>query len=109
VREFLKRKIVCSLLVLLLMAPTAGWAHLPLVLCVDNGDNSITCQGGFSDGSTAAGVAMQIKAVDGRVLLEGRLDDASEFTFMKPGDDFVVVFDAGPEHQLQVPGQRIAQ
>ncbi len=90
-------------------AAAPAWAHIPLVLCMDNGDNSITCEGGFSDGSAAAGVNMRIESPDGRVLLAGRMDDASEFTFTKPRTDFVVIFDAGPEHQLRVPGRRITQ
>lgn len=105
----LKRTIICLVFALLLSAGSPAWAHMPLCLCMDNGDNSITCQGGFSDGSSAAGVIMRIKSPDGRVLQEGRMDDSSEFTFMKPRADFLVVFDAGPEHQLRVPGSRIAQ
>lgn len=93
----------------MLFAAAIAHAHTPLTLCTDNGDNTITCQGGFSDGSSAAGVAMRIKAADGRVLLEGRMNDDSEFTFDKPRGDFSVIFDAGPEHQLQVPGRLITQ
>lgn len=93
----------------LIFAATAVQAHKPLVSCIDNGDNTITCQGGFSDGSSAAGVIMQIKARDGRVLQRGLMDDNSEFTFAKPRDEFVVLFDAGPEHRLRVPGSRVAQ
>ncbi|GAB6057575.1 hypothetical protein [Desulfonatronum parangueonense] len=93
----------------LLATPLVAQAHTPLCLCMDNGDNTITCQGGFSDGSSAAGVTMRIKAPNGRVLLEGLMNDASEFTFDKPRGDFVVLFDAGPEHQLRVPGRQITQ
>ncbi len=93
----------------LVFAATAVQAHKPLVSCVNNGDNTITCQGGFSDGSSAAGVIMQIKARDGRVLQRGLMDDNSEFTFARPRDEFVVLFDAGPEHRLRVPGSRIAE
>jgi len=104
------RMSVAFLFLALLSSPLfVVWAHTPLVLCTDNGDNTITCQGGFSDGSSAAGVAMRIKAADGRVLLEGRMDDNAEFTFDKPRGDFSVVFDAGAEHRLQVPGRQIAQ
>lgn len=105
----LRRAIVFLFLALLSSPLAVVWAHTPLVLCTDNGDNTITCQGGFSDGASAAGVAMRIKAADGRVLLEGRMDDNSEFTFDKPRGDFSVVFDAGAEHRLQVPGRQIAQ
>jgi hypothetical protein len=105
----LKRAIICLAFVFLISAGSRAWAHMPLCLCMDNGDNSITCQGGFSDGSSAGGVTMRITSFDGRVLQEGQMDDNSEFTFMKPRGDFLVVFDAGPEHQLRVPGQQIGQ
>jgi len=94
---------------MLLVVVGTAQAHMPLILCMDNGDNTITCQGGFSDGSSAAGVAMLIKAPDGRVLMEGRMSDNSEFTFNKPGGDFTVLFDAGAEHRIQVPGRQIGQ
>jgi hypothetical protein len=106
---FFRRAIVWLAFVVLIPAGSAAWAHTPLMLCMDNGDNSITCQGGFSDGSSAGGVTMRIKSSDGRVLQEGQMDNNSEFTFMKPRGDFLVVFDAGPEHQLRVPGRQIGQ
>lgn len=105
----LRRAMFFVFLVLLSTPLSVARAHTPLVLCMDNGDNTITCQGGFSDGSSAAGVAMRIKVADGRVLLEGRMDGNSEFTFDKPRGDFSVVFDAGAEHRLQVPGRQITQ
>lgn len=92
----------------LLQTAAAAHGHMPLCMCADNGDNTITCQGGFSDGSSAAGVTMRILATDGRLLMEGRMDEEAEFTFQKPRNDFVVLFDAGPEHQLRVPGRQIA-
>jgi hypothetical protein len=103
---WLKPWIFC---VMLLAVPIAGHAHMPLVACFDNGDNTITCQGGFSDGSSAAGTTMRIKTPDGRVLLDGRMSDDSEFTFEKPRGDFEVLFDAGPDHRVRVPGRQIVE
>jgi hypothetical protein len=54
------------------------WAHTPLCSCYDNGDGTVTCEGGFSDGSSAAGVqsgspASQevVAVVDGTVSRPG--------------------------------------
>ncbi len=95
---------------LMFIAGTAtAHAHMPLCSCFDNGDNTITCQGGFSDGSSAAGVSMSVKAPDGRVLLKGTMTENSEFTFDKPRGDFLVLFDAGAEHRVRVPGRQITQ
>jgi len=93
----------------LLMSATIASAHTPLCSCFDNGDNTITCEGGFSDGSSASGVAMHIQSADGKSLLEGKMNENSEFTFPKPKGDFVVMFDGGEGHQIKVPGKEIAK
>ncbi len=84
-------------------------AHTPLCSCFDNGDSTITCEGGFSDGSSASGVAMRIETPDGRTLLEGTMSEDSEFTFDKPKDEYVVMFDAGEGHNIKVPGKEIVE
>ncbi len=83
-------------------------AHTPLCSCYDNGDGSITCEGGFSDGSSAAGVKMRVKSGE-KVLLEGKMDQDSEFTFDKPQGDYKVIFDAGPGHEIEVKGSEITE
>ena len=82
-------------------------AHTPLFSCYDNGDGSITCEGGFSDGSSAAGVAVRVVDKDGKVLMEDKLDEFSEYTVEKPSHAFTVIFDAGDGHQIKVPGKEI--
>lgn len=82
---------------------------MPLSMCFDNGDNTITCEGGFSDGSSAAGVDMYVMSPHGRILLQGKMDENSQFTFDRPRGDFVVLFDAGADHRVQVQGSQIAQ
>lgn len=82
-------------------------AHTPLCSCFDNGDGSITCEGGFSDGSSASGVRMRVEDSSGKILMEGKMDEDSEYTFDRPGSDYTVVFDAGEGHRIQVPGTDI--
>jgi len=82
-------------------------AHTPLCSCYDNGDGSVTCEGGFSDGSSAAGVQMRVEDSAGKVLLKGKMDDYSEFTFDKPAGDYKVTFDAGEGHEITVHGKEI--
>jgi len=90
---------------------TAGQAiaHTPLCSCYDNGDGSITCEGGFSDGSSAAGVEMRVITKDGKVLIKGKMDEDSEFTFKSPSGPFKVQFDAGPGHLVEVEGKDITE
>lgn len=95
--------------VALLISATIAQAHTPLCSCFDNGDDTITCEGGFSDGSSASGVTMRIETPDGAVQLEGKMNEDSEFTFDKPKGDYVVMFDAGEGHKIKVPGKEIVE
>jgi hypothetical protein len=95
------------LLTFLLVFP--AFAHTPLCSCYDNGDGTITCEGGFSDGSSAAGVDMTVKDKSGKVLIKGKMDEDSEFTCDKPKASYRVIFDAGPGHVVEVEGKDITE
>ena len=84
-------------------------AHTPLCSCYDNGDGTITCEGGFSDGSSGAMAAMMVKDKDGKVLLKGKMDEDGEFTFDRPKVRYRVFFDAGPGHEVEVKGEDITE
>ncbi len=86
-----------------------GFAHTPLCSCYDNGDGTVTCEGGFSDGSSASGVAMKVKDKAGKVLVEGKMNQDSEYTFDKPEADYSVFFEAGEGHSLEINGKEIAE
>ncbi len=99
---------------------SSALAHTPLCFCYDNGDETITCEGGFSDGSSAAGVAIRIvdendeviavKDKGGEVIcLEGKMDEDSEFTFTKPEVLYKVIFDAGPGHTVEIESEDITE
>ena len=86
-----------------------GFAHTPLCSCYDNGDGTITCEGGFSDGSSAAGVQLRVVGKTEKVLIKGKMDADSEFTFKRPSGPFKVQFDAGPGHLVEVEGKEISE
>ena len=48
--------------------PGAAFAHSAIFDCFDNGDGTVSCQGGYSDGSSASGVSIKIKDAKGDVL-----------------------------------------
>ena len=106
------RRIVPVLLACLLLAvffvPQA-LAHTPLCACSDEGDGTILCEGGFSDGASGEGVKMQVLDADGKVLIEGKMNEDSEFIFKKPSGEYTVIFDAGPGHAVKVPGSEIME
>ncbi|MGP1609681.1 MAG: hypothetical protein ACTS5G_03160 [Burkholderiales bacterium] len=96
-------------LVLLLSLGLAAMAqaHTPLFDCFDNGDETITCEGGFSDGASAEGVSIRVLDAQGKVLEQGKLDSAGAITLKRPPGEFSVVFAASEEHSLTVLGDDI--
>jgi len=91
----------------LLLCP-AAWAHTPLFDCFDNGDDTITCEGGFSDRGSAAGVEIRVVDAQGKVLEQGDLNDMSSIILQRPSGEFSVIFSAGSEHSITVLGDDIS-
>jgi hypothetical protein len=89
------------------MAPAV--AHNAICDCFLNDDDTITCEGGFSDGASAAGIPLRVLDSDGKVLIEGVMSEKSEFTFAKPTVDFRVEFDAGEGHVVKIDGRDIEE
>ncbi len=87
--------------------PGLSSAHTPLFSCFDNADGTIYCEGGFSDGSSAAGVPIIVKDASGEVIMKSELSRISDIEFDKPEVDYVVVFDGGEGHVIEIPGSRI--
>jgi hypothetical protein len=87
----------------------AALAHSPVCDCFDNGDGSITCEGGFSDGASATGVSIDVFAASGKMLIDGVMSELSEFTFEMPGQAYRVVFDAGDGHTVEIDGRDIEE
>lgn len=88
---------------------TPALAHTPLFSCYDNGDGTVLCEGGFSDGSSASNVPIKVKNADGETVSEGKMDENSEFEFDKPDGTYSVLFDGGEGHQIEVPGDEIVE
>lgn len=93
------------------------FAHTPLLSVFDNGDGTITCEGGFSNGASAEGVEIRIEKNDKAIKLydekgtllgtKAKLNKAGELTVKRPKGDFVVIFDAGPGHVVKVMSKDI--
>ncbi len=90
-------------------ASQTAFAHTPLCSCYDFGDNTILCEGGFSDGSSASGVDMYVMDMSGKELLAGKINDNGEFEFKKPSVDYKVQFNAGPGHIIEIDGKNIVE
>ncbi|MBI6924598.1 hypothetical protein GTA07_16405 [Rhodococcus hoagii] len=93
----------------LLMTATAAMAHNPMCECEEVPGSQIKCTGGFSDGSGAPGVTLDVIGYDEQVLVGGKLGDDSTLTFKRPEGEFYVLFDAGPGHVVEVDYADISQ
>jgi len=94
--------IIPALLMSLTLTPDSAEAHSALLNCYDNADGTFTCQGGYSDGSSATGINIIVRDSSGHVLQEARLDSNSEVVLQKPQGDFTVLFDGGTGHSVEV-------
>lgn len=97
-----------ALLALAAIASTAQ-AHTPLFDCFDNGDKTITCEGGFSDGASAEGVVIRVLDAQGKVLEQHELDASGSVTLARPEGEFSVSFTAGADHSITVLGDDIVE
>lgn len=104
-----KTKLLLVYMLLSLFFTSYAFAHTPFCSCLDNGDGTILCEGGFLDGSSAVGVKIQVVDTNGKILIEGYMDKKSEFRFNKPSGKYTVILDAGFEHYVTVPGSEITE
>ncbi len=93
----------------LMVAPSFLAAHSALLNCFDNADGTFTCQGGYSDGSSATGIKIVVKDSSDRILQEAQLNADSEVILPRPQGDFKVLFDGGSGHSVEIPGESIVQ
>ncbi|MEN4826381.1 hypothetical protein ABEH27_07665 [Pseudomonas sp. P39-UII1] len=94
---------------LLMLAAGPALAHNPMCECKAVDAGQVKCTGGFSDGSGAPGVTLDVIGYDEQVLVGGKLGEDSTLTFKRPDGEFYVLFDAGPGHVVEVDYADIAQ
>ncbi|MGM0623816.1 MAG: hypothetical protein ACQESH_07315 [Campylobacterota bacterium] len=95
-----------KILVTLSIAATAALAHTPVMSCFDNMDGTITCEAGFSDGSSASGVTFELQQ-SGETVAKKKFDDFSEVVFDKPNGTYTAIMNAGEGHLVKVRGDDI--
>ncbi len=103
----MKKITLLTVSLLMLLISTAS-AHTALMSCFDEGDGTITCEGGFSDGSSASGVEFYIEH-KGNVILKTKMNEYSEVNFKKPEGDYQAVFNAGEGHRVYIDGKDIVE
>ena len=92
----------------ILLASQWAHAHAPILDCFIK-QGKVTCEAGFSDGSSAAGRRIQVLDARNKVLLDGVLDQAGTYTFTAPSVDYHVVFYGGDHHQVTLDRVNISE
>ena len=83
-------------------------AHSPIMTCYDNGDETVTCEAGFSDGASATGSQIALMTEDQRLLGAGEVDEAGGYTFDYPDADFFEIqFISDSAHTLTLYSDEI--
>ena len=103
----LRRGLILFVLAGFLVVAGAASAHTPLFSCFDNADGTIYCEGGFSDGSSAAGIAIIVSDASGEIILSSELTRNSDIEFDRPEGEYSVLFDGGEGHDILIPGSQI--
>jgi hypothetical protein len=100
--------VTASAIAFLVAGTSTSTAHAPLLSCFENENATITCEAGYSDGSSAAGQIIRVREQSGRLILESVFDPSSVFVFSKPSAPFVVDFIGDPSHVATFDGDELA-
>jgi uncharacterized protein YcnI len=90
----------------LVLTASAAFAHTALMSCFKENDGTITCEAGFSDGSSSTGSKFRVEK-DGKVIYESTFDANSEVNFKQPEGNFQAIYDAGSGHKVTVQSKDI--
>lgn len=99
---FKKKLASLSVIAVVLFSSVSAFAHSAILNCYIEDETTVTCEGGFSNGSSAAGVKMTVKDGQKNVIHTGALDDLGTWSFPLPEGDYQVEFDGGPGHVVIV-------
>lgn len=100
-RPYKKQCVNVSLSVILLALATPSYAHFPFCECaLDAG--KIQCKAGFSDGSGASGVTVDLISYDEEIIQQNQFSEASTAEFAPYDGEFYILLDAGPGHTVEV-------
>ncbi len=87
------------------LSPGPTWAHKPLLSVSDNNDGTMSIEGGFSDGSSAAGHKIILRNKEtGEILRETKVGEDGTLDLKKPAVNFTVTLDAGEGHLVTQVG-----
>ena len=86
---------------LMLLVSPFSFAHYPFCNCALQGEE-IVCEAGFSDGSGASGVSVDLISYDEEVISAQAFSEQSTARFTPFEGEFYILLDAGPGHTVEV-------
>ncbi len=98
------RRIIAGLVFLLAMMPALSQAHTLYMNVLDNGDGTVTVEGLFSTGGSAAGLPLILEDNEGNILKKMKMDEFGEASFEKPAVPYIIFLDGGPGHRVRQEG-----
>lgn len=94
-----------ALSVLLMAVSFNAAAHSIDLTCEQEG--SVQCLTIFSDGSSADNIPYQVISYEDELLLSGKTDPDSRFSFDTPDAEYYILLDAGPGHVVELDMEEI--
>jgi hypothetical protein len=85
----------------LLTVSPLSFAHYPFCNCALKGEE-IICEAGFSDGSSASGVSVDLISYDEEIITAQAFNEQSTARFTPFDGEFYILLDAGPGHTVEV-------
>ncbi len=91
--------------IFILLTPLFLCSHSLILSVMDNGDGTITVQGVFNTGQSAAGALLVLEALYNKeILYEKRLPSSNELTINIPKVPYQIILDGGEGHTVVKDG-----
>lgn len=101
------RKVTLGLFCIITGFTNTALAHAPYLNCKLQENHMIYCKGGFSDGSSAKRITLDVINDQEKILIHSKLDDKSEIRFKKPDEPFYILMDVGAGHTAIIEGESL--
>nr|WP_319494466.1 hypothetical protein [uncultured Desulfobacter sp.] len=102
----MKKNIFTLLAVLIALVLVTGpvFGHTLFMNLTDNGDGTVSVEGMFSTGATAANLPLYLLDVNEKQISKIKLDENGEAEFNIPDQPYTVFLDGGPGHTVREDG-----
>lgn len=91
-------------LIALLLVTAPAFGHTLFMNLTDNEDGTVSVEGMFSTGATAANLPLYLMNENEKQILKIKLDENGEAEFNIPDQPYTVFLDGGPGHTVREDG-----